>query len=91
MIVKPLPLRPKRRRNPRRAYTPAGRQIPPMTLGDMRGMGIRHIQIKCRDCRQVAALDADGLPAGLPVADVALQLHCSACGAKNIDTAPGGS
>jgi Zn finger protein HypA/HybF involved in hydrogenase expression len=62
-----------------------------MTVGDMRRLGIGRIQVECRDCLHVALLDASSLPDELAVADAAPDLSCSACGSKNIETAPGGS
>ena len=42
----------------------------------------------CEACGQHAVLNADHLPADLPVPDVALRLKCSRCGSKDIETRP---
>ena len=36
-------------RSPRRAYDPDGREIPPMTLGNMREHGARSVRAYCRE------------------------------------------
>jgi hypothetical protein len=38
-------------RNPRRAYDEHGREIEPMTLGNMREHGVRSVDAPCEDCR----------------------------------------
>ena len=56
----------RRGRNPRRAYDEHGREIEPMTLADMRGLGVRSINATCEDCRHAATLNADA-PPGQPL------------------------
>ena len=70
------------RRNPRRAYDGHGREIEPMTLANMRAMGVHSIDAACEDCRHEATVNVDALPDHLYVPDVALRLRCSACGSK---------
>src|SRR4051794_12556590 len=75
-------------RNPRRAYDEHGREIEPMTLGNMRAMGVRSMDATCEDCRHEATVNVDALPDHLYVPDVALRMRCSACGSKRIITRP---
>jgi hypothetical protein len=77
-------------RNPRRAYDGEGREIPPMTLGNMRAHGIRSIDAFCQaiGCGHDATIAIDGLPDNLPVPDLGLRLRCSRCGSHVIHTRP---
>jgi hypothetical protein len=75
-------------RNPRRAYDKGGCEIPPMTLGNMRSLGVRSVSATCEKCSHEAGILVDALPDDLPVPDVALRLRCSACGSKAIKTVP---
>ena len=72
-------------RNPRRAYDADGREIPPMTLVNMREHGVRSVEASCQEigCHHHGVINVDHLP----VLDVALRLRCSAC-AKNVRTVP---
>jgi hypothetical protein len=72
----------------RRARDADGREIPPMTLANMREHGVRSIEATCRTCQHSARLNVDGWPADVPVPDVGLGLVCSACGGKEIETRP---
>ena len=64
-------------RNPRRAYDHDGREIPPMTLGNMREHGVRSVAAHCQEpsCGHSASVNVDGLPDDFPVPDVALRLR----------------
>lgn len=75
---------------PRRARDGSGADIPPMTLGNMRALGIRRIDAYCEapQCWHSAVVDVDHLPDDLPVPNVALRLRCSACGSKRVQTRP---
>ena len=77
-------------RDPRRAYDEEGRQIPPMTLGNMRSQRVTSIYAICeaQGCGHEATVDASALPVELPVPDVALRMRCSACGSRRIKTVP---
>jgi hypothetical protein len=75
-------------RNPRRSYDSEGREIAPMTLGNMRAHGVRSVDATSEDCKREATVNVDSLPDALPVPDVALRLRCSACGSKRIVTRP---
>jgi hypothetical protein len=73
-------------RNPHRAYTEDEREIAPMTLGNMRGLGVARVFATCKasGCGHEADLDVSALPDELPVPEVALHLRCSACTASRI-------
>jgi ribosomal protein L44E len=75
-------------RNPRRAYDEHGREIEPMTLGNMREHGVRSVDATCEACRHETTVNVDALPDHLYMPDVALRLRCSACGSKRIITRP---
>jgi hypothetical protein len=77
-------------RNPRRAYEGEGREIPPITLGNMREHGVRSIDAFCQaiGCGHVATIAVDGFPDDLPVPDVSLRLRCSRCSRRVIHTRP---
>jgi hypothetical protein len=77
-------------RNPRRAYDGQGREIPPMTLGNMREHGIRSIDAFCQaiGCGHASTVNVNGMPDDLPVPDVGLRLRCSHCGGRAIHTRP---
>jgi hypothetical protein len=76
--------------NPRRAYDSNRQEIPPMTLGGMRALGVRSIGATCAaiGCGHEATLDVDGLADELPVPNVALRLRCTQCGGRDIRTRP---
>jgi hypothetical protein len=65
-----------------------GREIEPMSLGNMREHGVRSVEATYEDCKHEARVNVDAIPDGVPVPDVALRLRCSACGSKNITTRP---
>ena len=77
-------------RNPRRAYDHDGREIPPMTLGNMRAHGVRTVMAHCQaaNCAHSASIDVDALLDHFPVPDVSLRLRCSRCGSRNVKTQP---
>jgi hypothetical protein len=75
-------------RNPRRAYTADGAEIPPMTLADMRGLGVRSIQAWCECGHGATGIVVEALPDAVPVPDLALRLRCSVCGSKAVKTRP---
>jgi hypothetical protein len=77
-------------RNSRRAYDGQGREIPPMTLGNMREHGVRSIDAFCHaiGCGHASTVNVNGLPDELPVPDVGLRLRCSRCGRRAVHTRP---
>ncbi len=56
-------------RNPRRAYDADGREIRPMTLGNMREHGVRTVVAHCQDvgCGHSASINVDAFPDRFPV------------------------
>ena len=73
-------------RNPRRAYQD-GREIEPMSLGNMRAQGVRSVWAECESCRH-EAVNVDRFADAVYVPDVALDLRCSKCRSKRITTRP---
>lgn len=60
---------------------------PPMTLGNMRALGVRNVTIECA-CGREATMLVDALPDGLAVPEVRRRLRCSRCGARPRSTRP---
>jgi hypothetical protein len=75
-------------RNPRRAYTPDGSEIPPLTLGGMRALGVRTIDAYCECGHGAHGISVEAVPDDVPVPDLAIRLLCSACGSKNVRSRP---
>ncbi len=73
-----------KRRNPRRAYDGEGREIAPMTLGNMRSLRVRSLDVSCNRCGHGALVDCDRWPDEMPAPDVVLRLRCSQCGSKDL-------
>lgn len=67
-----------------------GTEIRPITLADMRKLGISSVDAYCETygCGHLATILVDALPASTFVPDVALRLRCSGCGSKKIHTRP---
>ena len=57
-------------RNSRRAYQD-GREIEPMSLGNMRAQGVRSVWAECESCRHEAAVNVDRFADAVYVPDVA--------------------
>ena len=74
----------------RRARNHDGTLIPPMTLGNMRALGVRRVMAICETplCGRSGILSADAWPDDYAVPDIALRLRCSRCGAKAVSTRP---
>jgi len=64
----------------------------PMTLGNMRQLGVRGLAVYCLNpsCRHRAVFSADDYPDAVPVPSFQTRLKCSKCGAKGrqIDVRP---
>lgn len=77
-------------RNPRRAYDSAGNEIAPMTLTNMRSLGVTSVSAECLRprCGHEAVVDASGFPAQTAVPDVGLRLRCTKCGGRSVATRP---
>jgi hypothetical protein len=59
-----------------------------MTLGNMRGLGVRSFAVTCELCHHEAVLPADGWPDAVPVRAVGPRMVCTACGIVGADTRP---
>src|SRR3712207_6916888 len=71
-------------RNPRRAYDKNGCEIAPLTLGNMRALRVRSIEVTCNRYGHEATVNCDHWPDELAVPDVVLYLRCSQCGSKDL-------
>jgi hypothetical protein len=66
------------------------RPEPPMTLGDMRDLGVHHLIAFCLNdpCRHSALIDAAGYPDVIEVHSLGKRATCSKCGGKRVDVRP---
>ena len=68
------------------------RQAPtePMTLGNMRSLGVRGLAVHCggHDCWHSAVLDVDAYPDEVPVPAFVPRLRCKKCGHRGADARP---
>ena len=66
---------------------PAG---PPMTLGNMRDLGVRGLIASCLNdaCRHMALIDVSNYPAETEVPSFRPRMKCGKCGGGNIDARP---
>lgn len=75
------------RRNPRRAYTEDGQEIPPPTirwLCEHEGDRTACLHCDAPGCGHSAVISTDRFPADLPFPDIALRVRCSACGSPQV-------
>ena len=77
-------------RNPRRAYDADGREIRPMSIGNMREHGVRSVLAICQEasCGHSGSVNVDELRDDFAVPDVALRLRCAACGSRTVKSIP---
>jgi hypothetical protein len=63
---------------------------PPMTLGNMRELGVQRLLISCLnpDCLHTAVLDVSGYWADTTVPSFIPRMKCSSCGGKRVDVRP---
>ena len=63
---------------------------PPMTLANMRELGVRRLLVSCLNhgCRHDALLDVSNYPAETEVPSFRLRMKCSKCGGRNVDVRP---
>jgi hypothetical protein len=54
---------------------------PPMTLGNMRSLGVRSVRAECR-CGHGRCVLVDRLPDSVEVPAIAARLRCEACGSR---------
>lgn len=60
---------------------------PPMTLKNMRSLGMQSIMALC-GCGHGAATDVSALTGDTPVPSIKFRMRCSACGSRPIDVRP---
>jgi hypothetical protein len=60
----------------------------PMTLANMRALGVRSLAVTCLLCNHEAALPADGFPPETPVPAFGPRMVCTACGIIGADARP---
>jgi hypothetical protein len=61
---------------------------PPMTLADMRELGVRSLFVTCSGCHHEADVNMDGQPAHLAVPSFAGRMACSKCGSRAVHVMP---
>jgi len=57
---------------------------PPMTLGNMRHLGVQHLVVTCLNdaCRHQSLIDVSNYPADTEVPSFASKVVCAKCGAR---------
>ena len=62
----------------------------PMTLGNMRELGVQNLIASCLNdgCRHVALIDVSSYPAGTEVPSFGRRAFCGKCGSKRVDVRP---
>jgi hypothetical protein len=60
----------------------------PMTLGNMRALGVRGLNVMCFVCRDEVRLDVDAYDDGVPVPWFAPRMVCTNCGIVGADARP---
>ena len=73
--------RPMNRRKPGHSFTP-------MTLGNMRELGVRSLAVTCEICHHEAVLPADRWPDEVLVSTFRPRMACTCCGIVGADTRP---
>jgi hypothetical protein len=63
---------------------------PPMTLGNMRELGVQRLLVSCLNhaCRHSALLDVSSYPLRRKMPSFRLCKKCSKCGGRNVDVRP---
>jgi hypothetical protein len=61
---------------------------PPMTLGNMRSLGVRSLAVTCELCHHGAILGADLWPDAVLVRTFAPRMVCTSCGIIGADARP---
>jgi hypothetical protein len=71
---------------PKRQHPPG----PPMTLGNMRELGVQNLIASCLNdaCRQTALIDVSNYPADTDVPSFRPKVKCGKSGARNVDVRP---
>jgi hypothetical protein len=60
----------------------------PMTLGNMRALGVRSIAVTCDLCHHQATVSADPWPDDVPVPAFGPRMVCTGCGIVGADARP---
>jgi hypothetical protein len=63
-------------------------EIEPMTLGNMRELGVRSLDVSCWLCHHQAVLSADRWPDDIPVPTFGPRMVCTGCGIIGADARP---
>ena len=61
---------------------------PPMTLGNMRSLGVRSLAVSCELCHHAAVLSAEPWPDHVPVPSFGPRMVCTSCGIIGADARP---
>jgi hypothetical protein len=63
---------------------------PPMTLANMRELGVQRLLVSCLNhvCRHDALLDVSSYPGDTEVPSFQRRMKCSKCGRLNVDVRP---
>jgi hypothetical protein len=62
--------------------------IEPMTLGNMREIGVRSLAFQCHQCHHERTMSADHLPGALTVPSFIRRMVCTSCGIVGADARP---
>jgi|ERR1700722_6180309 hypothetical protein len=62
--------------------------IEPMTLGNMRQLGVRSLDVSCWQCHHQAVLSADRWPDDVAVPTLGPRMVCTRCGIVGADARP---
>jgi hypothetical protein len=62
--------------------------IEPMTLGNMRELGVRSLDVSCWNCHHKAVLSADRWPDDVAVPTFGPRMVCIGCGILGADARP---
>jgi hypothetical protein len=62
--------------------------IEPMTLGNMRELGVRSLFVSCWQCHHQAVVSADAWPDDIPVPIFGPRMVCTSCGIVGADARP---
>jgi len=74
----------------RRSRDKDGNVIEPMTLGNLRGMGVTRVEVSCvvPTCGYTKSVAVSEWPDDVAVPDVGLRLRCPRCNAPELDSRP---
>jgi hypothetical protein len=62
--------------------------IEPMTLGNMRELGVRSLDVSCWNCQHQAVVSAERWPDQVPVPSFRPRMVCTRCGIVGADARP---